>query len=116
MEGCIVFLIHDMLSREGLVPAGLVIPVSAHMVNHMKEYEDALEAYSEPLMRRICYEKTGDQELQITNSDAVEGYFRYPDLTKQCIYLAHTIALTIIQDMAEELDFLLHYDELKKDM
>lgn len=31
------FLIHDMLTRDKLVPQGMIIPVSAHMVNHIKE-------------------------------------------------------------------------------
>ncbi|CAN5406276.1 Fic family protein [soil metagenome] len=110
------FLIHDTLSRERIVPAGLIIPVSAHMLNNMRDYDAALEAYSAPLMQRIRYQKTADQELEVTNSEAVAAYFRYPDLTKQCIYLATTIAATITGDMAAELDFLLYYDELKKDM
>lgn len=110
------FLIHDILSREGLVPPGLVIPVSAHMVSHLRDYENALEAYSVPLMQRVRYDKTADSELTITNEGAVEGYFKYPDLTPQVTYLARTISATITGDMTEELEFLLHYDSLRREM
>ena len=37
------FLIHDILSRDNFVPAGMIIPVSAHMVNNMKAYDEAKE-------------------------------------------------------------------------
>ena len=36
------FLIHDILSRDNFLPSGMIIPVSAYMVNNMKEYGDAL--------------------------------------------------------------------------
>ena len=110
------FLIHDMLTRDGIVPKGLVIPVSAHMLTHMKEYDKALEAYSVPLMQHITYQKTPEGAITVTNPEEVEGYFRYPDLTAQTIYLAHTIQATIANDMTKELEFLLHYDEVKREL
>lgn len=44
------FLIHDMLTRDGLAEQGLIIPVSANMLNNMKDYDAALEDFSKPLM------------------------------------------------------------------
>ena len=108
------FLIHDVLTRDGVVPRGMIIPVSAHMVNHKKEYDMALEVYSKPLMRRIRYElNQQDHSLRVTNPEAVESYFRYPDLTSQCIYLATTIQETIKEDIYPEMEFLVKYDEAK---
>lgn len=37
------FLIHDLLTRDSLTEQGLIIPVSAHMLNNMKDYDAALE-------------------------------------------------------------------------
>jgi len=110
------FLIHDMLTRDGIVPKGLIIPVSAHMLNNMPAYDQALEVYSVPLMQRVSYNKTPEGEIIVTNSKEVESYFRYPDLTVQCSYLAHTIEATITDDMTDELEYLLHYDEAKKEI
>ena len=108
------FLIHDVLTRDGVVPRGMIVPVSAHMVNHKKEYDMALEVYSKPLMRRIRYElNQQDHSLRVTNPEAVESYFRYPDLTSQCIYLATTIQETIKEDIYPEMEFLVKYDEAK---
>jgi hypothetical protein len=108
------FLIHDVLTRDGIVPRGMIVPVSAHMVNHKKEYDMVLEAYSKPLMKRIRYElNQEDHSLSVSNPEAVEGYFRYPDLTSQCIYLASTIQETIKEDIYPEMEFLVKYDEAK---
>lgn len=108
------FLIHDMLTRDGLAGHGFIIPVSAHMVNNMKDYDAALESYSKPLMQRIKYKQDEKGEIIITNPQTVAPYFRYPDLTLQCAYLARTIQATIKEDLSEELYFLERYDELKK--
>jgi Fic family protein len=107
------FLIHDVLTRDKLVQKGMIIPVSAHMVDHIKDYDSALEAYSLPLMSRIKYEMKNDNTMVVTNAREVEGYFRYPDLTGQVIYLAKTIRSTITEDIYQEMDFLVKYEEVK---
>jgi Fic family protein len=108
------FIIHDILVRDGLVPHGLIIPVSAHMLNHLQDYDHVLEKYSKPLMQRIKYEKTEGGEIKVTNEKEVEGYFRYPDLTDHCIYLVQTIHATLEEDMPNELQFIQRHDEIKK--
>ncbi|WP_443944301.1 Fic family protein [Pedobacter sp. AW1-32] len=110
------FLIHDMLTRDGVSEHGLIIPVSAHMVNNMRDYDAALENYSKPLMQRIKFKRDERGEIIITNPNEVNAYFRYPDLTQQCAYLATTIQATIKQDLSEELHFLERYDELKREL
>jgi hypothetical protein len=110
------FLIHDILTRDGIVEPGMIIPVSAHMINHIRDYDQALENFSKPLMQRIRYTSSANGKVKVTNAPEIESYFRYPDLTWQSIYLAQTITTTISQDMAEELNFLERYDEMKKDI
>jgi hypothetical protein len=107
------FLIHQVLVRDGIVPGGTIIPVSAHMLSNMNDYARALEKYSVPLMQRIRYTKKDNEELVITNPDDVDTYFRYPDLTDQVVYLADTIAQTLEQDMPMELEFQIRFDEAK---
>ena len=108
------FLIHDILVHDGIVPHGLIIPVSAHMLNHIKDYDNILESYSKPLMQRIKYNKKKNGEIEVINKNEVEDYFRYPDLTGHCIYLAETIHATLKEDMPNELVFIQRYDEVKK--
>lgn len=108
------FLIHDVLVQDGIVPKGLIIPVSAHMLNYMAEYDSILEQYSKPLMQRIKFNKEDLGEIEVTNLQDVDGYFRYPDLTEQCIYLATTIHATLQEDMPQELLFIQRYDDVKR--
>jgi len=108
------FLIHDFLSRDNFLPSGMIIPVSAHMVNNMKEYDDALEAYSKPLMYIIKYTKNEEQELLVLNASEVEGYYRFPDLTSQTEYLCKVIETAVSHDLPNELNFLQNYDEAKE--
>lgn len=110
------FLIHDMLIRDGFVGKDVIIPVSAHMVSNMQEYDAALETYSKPLMKRVQFTKDEKGELIITNPDEVKAYFQYPDLTHQTIFLAKAIKETIRQDLSEELLFLERYDEFKNEL
>lgn len=108
------FLIHDILARDGVVEKGLIIPVSARMIHHIQNYDTALEMYSKPLMKRIRYESSANGEVSVTNPADIEPYFRYPDLTYQCIYLSKIIGEAISLDMSDELLFLQRYNELKK--
>lgn len=110
------FLIHDMLTRDGLAMQGLIIPVSAHMLQNRAEYDTVLEDYSKPLMERVRFSISASGDLSIDNIDDVSPYFRYPDLTLQSEYLAKTIFSTIQKDLLEELFFLERYDELKKEL
>lgn len=110
------FLIHDILVSDGMVPQGIIIPVSAHMLNHLKDYDHILESYSKPLMQFIKYEKKDEGEITVTNAEETESYFRYPDLTDHCIYLIRTIHATLKEDMPEELTFIQRYDEVKKEL
>ncbi|MBW8684697.1 Fic family protein [Chitinophaga rhizophila] len=108
------FLIHDILVRDGVVPNGLIIPVSAHMLNNIRDYDAILERYSKPLMQLIKYTKNEAGGIEVLNSEKVDAYFRFPDLTEQCIYLVETIHATLKKDMPEELLFIQRYDEVKR--
>lgn len=110
------FLIHDVLAQNAIVPEGMIIPVSAHMLNNIREYDTALEKYSRPLMQRVRYRRKEDAMIEVTNEPDVEGYFRYPDLTEQCIYLLRTIHATLAEDMPRELQFIQRYDEAKREL
>ena len=110
------FLIHDMLTRDGLAEQGLVIPVSAHVLQNRAAYDAVLEDYSKPLMQRVRFTVSVNGDLNIDNTDDISSYFRYPDLTSQSEYLGNTLFATIQQDLQEELFFLERYDELKKEL
>ena len=110
------YLVHDVLAHDQVVPEGVIIPVSAHMLNHIKSYDQVLEAYSRPLMQRAKFTIDENGSLTLTEPQKVEGYFRYPDLTIQCIYLMETIHASLEEDIPKEMLFLLRYDEAKHEL
>ena len=52
------FLIHDVLARDER-SLSMIIPVSTHMLNNMREYDAILEKYSKSLMQRVKYSTSG---------------------------------------------------------
>lgn len=109
------FLIHDMLHRDQFVGGDLMLPVSATMVRRMADYDAALERFSRPLMEEaVEYELDGEGHLRLLNANEVEPYYRYPDLTAQAEYLAETVAITVREDVPEELRFLRGYDAARE--
>jgi hypothetical protein len=86
------------------------------MLTNIREYDAILEKYSKPLMQRITYDRLEEGGITVTNANQIEAYFRYPDLTDQCIYLIQIVHATIAKDMPEELLFIQRYDEAKKEL
>jgi len=109
------FLVHDFLHRDAFVGGQLMLPVSATMLRRMADYDGALERFSRPLMESMVeYELDDEGCLHLLNPDEVESYYRYPDLTAQAEYLAETVAITVREDVAEELRFLRGFDSARE--
>lgn len=107
------YLIHDFLGRDGIVPEGMILPVSAYMLHHPQEYDRALEAFSKPLRRIVRFSLDEDERLAITNPEEAAGYYRYPDLTAQASYLLHAVEQTINTELVSEILFIRNYDRAK---
>ena len=101
------FLIHDVLSSSGFTPKGIVLPVSAVILANQTQYVDTLEHFSKPLQARTTY-NPDVQETAATGNDAL--YFRYFDATDQASYLYWALERTVVQDLGEEISYLLGFD------
>jgi len=106
------FLIHNVLSMQGFVPKGLMFPISAVMQKNPSAYDASLEAFSRPLMQQISYHQDEKGRLQVQNDSSL--WYRFMDLTDQAEALAEFIALTIDQELVEELRFLANFDQTKR--
>lgn len=107
------FLIHDFLERDGLVPADMVLPVSAFMLHHPQEYEQILESYSKPLRTVVSISLDEEEKLTVNNPVEASGAYRYPDLTQQALYLLHVVDQTINTELVTEIMFIRGYDLAK---
>ena len=105
------FLIHNILSLRGAVPAGLMFPVSAAMLNQPALYNRSLEAFSDPLLRLVEYEL--DDHGQMTVLNETGPLYKYIDLTAQAEALYDFVLHTIEHELIGELNFLVYYERTK---
>ena len=105
------FLIHNILSIQGLVPEGLMFPVSAVMHKNRADYDSSLEAFSRPLLQVVEYSL--DEVGQMNVLGDTGRWYRYMDMTPQAEALYDFVSQTIENELVEELTFLVNYDHTK---
>lgn len=105
------YLLHDFMTRSGVIPGGLALPVSAAILADMRAYDQALEAYSRPVAALVDYTMDEAGRMTVTNGDAVAWLWRYPDLTAQVEFLGRVLRRAVGM-VAEEIAFLSRYDRL----
>lgn len=106
------FLIHNILSRRGFTPQGLIFPVSAVMVNKPTAYDASLEAFSKPVMELLDYDIDSLGVLTVLGETA--DLYRYPDMTAQSEALLTFVAETVETEFVNEIEFLVSYDRAKR--
>jgi hypothetical protein len=113
------FLINDTLRRDNALPAPFILPVSATITSTLarrRSYDEVLELFSRPLMRRYSSawrfgpERTADDGVRYNLEfdayrDALPAW-RYPDLTDHVEYLADVVRATLEHEMRDEASFL----------
>jgi hypothetical protein len=106
------FLIHNLLFLRGVIPHGLMFPISAVMLRDRALYDQSLEAFSRPLMKIVEYEL--DDLGHMTVHSETGPLYRYIDMTAQVEALYDFIQKTIERDLPEELTFLMNYDRTRQ--
>jgi hypothetical protein len=113
------FLINDVLRRDKAIPPPFILPVSATITSSVasrRGYEQVLELFSRPLMRKYSNAwRFGDEQiaedgvhynLQFDSYQAALPAWRFPDMTDHVEYLAEVVKLTIEQEMRQEAGYL----------
>lgn len=117
------FLINDTFLRDKAIPDGVILPVSASIINSREfshGYGRTLEVFSRPFMRRyatsyrfgelILYDDGVKSNLVFDAYQDANAAWRYPDLTEHVLYTAGVVAHTIRSEMAEEARVLLKFE------
>lgn len=113
------FLVNDILRRDGAIHAPFILPISALITEHSAEraqYDQALEAFSRPLMTRYAgqYRFSREPEQQpdgVMSNFHFEAYeqarpaWRFLDLTSHVEYTGGLLARTIQQEMHAQASF-----------
>ena len=105
-------LIHYVLAKRRFTPPGMLVPVSATMLARIKEYDAALERFSEPLLVRVRYEQDSQGHMEVLHDSS--NYYRYPDLTVQAEALYRWVELAVEEDMPQEMTFLLAHQDARR--
>lgn len=113
------FLVNDVLRRDGAIHAPFILPISALITEHSAErarYDEALEAFSRPLMARYAdrYRFSIEPKQQpdgVMSNFHFDAYadarmaWRFLDLTSHVEYTAGLLARTIQQEMHAQAAF-----------
>ena len=106
------YLIHHVLARRRFNPPGVVLPVSAAILNRIDDYRAVLEDYSRRLMPLIEWEPTERGNVRVLNDTA--DFYRYFDATPHAEFLFDCIRRTIEEDLPKESDFVQRYDRFTR--
>jgi len=104
------YLFHHILAEMSFVPAGLVFPVSAVILERIKEYKEVLEAFSKPRLEFIDWNPTIENNVRVTN-ETIDLY-RYFDATKQVEFLFACVEETVNETLPNEVKYLEKHDRL----
>lgn len=109
------FLVNDLLRRDGVVQAPLILPLSALITSDPAErraYDATLETVSRPLMNLMAgryrfgkpqlYPDGITSNLEVDEVDSARPVWRMPDLTRHTIYLSDVVGRTVRDDMRQE--------------
>lgn len=106
------FVIQKALVDMGFNPPGVVLPVSAAILEDLLGYRAALEDYSVPTLPYIDWEPTPEGNVHVTNDTAY--LYRYFDATRQAEYLLDRLERTVRFSLPAELAYIHRFDDAKR--
>jgi len=107
------YLIHDVLKSRTTTEEDFIIPVSAAILQHEKQYDRVLETLSKSVMAMIDYDlDEEDHSIKINND--IGFMYRYPDLTDHVCFLYDMMEASIGEDLLQEIEYIVKYDAVKR--
>ncbi len=106
------YIIHHILSQTGYTEQGIIFPVSASILTHIKDYAKTLESYSHPILNFIDWKASENNNVEILN-DTLD-YYRYFDATAQAEFLFYCVNDTLVNVIPSEVEYLKKFDEFKR--
>ncbi len=107
------FLIHYILNRLKFSPPGITLPISAIILQNIRQYDAVLESFSKPLMEKLSDYHLNNEGV-LTVKQESKHHYQYIDFTLITEYLFGCIEETIDVHFTHELDFLVNYDHAKR--
>lgn len=105
------FLFHRVVCGQGLLPNGLVLPVSVAMKRHEERYLQVLQTFSKPA--RALWQVTAMDDVRV---DAVfqgdPDIYRFWDATDCVAFGLHMASEALDHDLRAESEFLQRFDRV----
>lgn len=106
------YIIHHILSQTGYTEQGIIFPISASILTHIKDYAKTLESYSHPILNFIEWKASENNNVEIFNETI--DYYRYFDATAQAEFLFYCVNDTLVNIIPDEVEYLKKYDSFKQ--
>ena len=106
------FLIQKALVDMKFNPEGVILPVSAAILEDLVGYRSALEAYSRHTLPGVEWIPTDKGNVDVLNDTSY--LYRYFDATRQAEYLLDRIERTVKFSLPAELTYIQRFDDAKK--
>lgn len=106
------YIIHHVLSQTGYTEQGIIFPVSASMLTHIKDYVKSLESYSQSILHFIDWKPSEVNNVEVLN-DTID-YYRYFDATAQAEFLFYCVNDTLVNVIPNEVEYLKKFDAFKR--
>lgn len=106
------FLLHHALAQSGLVPEGLVMPVSAVLSKNVDRYFAVLTSFSGLVTRLWEYRRAGDRPEVIRHPGA--GPYAHWDATAEVELTSWALATAVREEVPAEVRFLRVFDEARQ--
>lgn len=106
------FLLHHALAQSGLMPEGIVMPVSAVLSKNIDRYFSVLTAFSVPVTRLWEYRRADDRPLVVTHPGI--SPYAYWDATAEVELTSWALATAVREEVPAEIRFLKVFDEARR--
>ena len=106
------YIIHHVLSQTGYTEQGIIFPISASILTHIKDYAKSLESFSHPILNLIDWKPSENNNVEILNETI--DYYRYFDATAQAEFLFYCVNDTLVNVIPNEVEYLKKFDEFKR--
>lgn len=108
------FLMHHMLAKRAFGPSGIILPISAVILNRPRDYDKSLESFSDVLMKELEYDL--DDRLRMTVLGDTIDHYRYIDCTTLVGIFYDFTRQTIESELPAEADYLQRHDRCRAEM
>jgi len=108
------FLIHHVLAMRKFSVEGIILPISAVMLNRQRDYDTSLESFSKHLMDKLEYEL--DDRLRLKVIGKTVDHYRYIDCTCLVEIFYDFVKDTISTELPAEAEYLQRYDQARRHM